>query len=269
MLPSLAAGLLSGPRLWLLVYAAIMLLSMLPAWYRARRDARRVRDVGVWTKPLKFMAALAVFAATTALLMLAVPTGADPDAEATLARIALLLIGTGTFEIAYITLQASRAEESHYNISTPFYLVMNILMALGAIGLTASQLWLALAIMRLDGAWLSSLVTVGVVSGLLLTFALTIVTGFMLGARRAPPGQGMAVVGWHRHADFRPAHFLGVHAQQAIPLFGCLAAVLAALLAPPAGWALFVVLTVAYLLAFAWAVRLEWQAPAQVLAAAA
>lgn len=242
-----ATLLLSGPRLWLLTFAALMLLCMLPAWACASRDSRRLRDVGVWVKPLKFMAALSLFSFTTALLML----WADAN-DASLRQIALLLIATATFEVSYITLQASRAEDSHYNISSPVLMAMNALMALGAIGLTASQAWLALVIIRHDPQWLTSLPTLGVVSGLMLTFALSTVSGFMLGGKRAPRGMGLPIIGWHRRADLRPAHFLGVHAQQFIPLFGLAAACLS-----QGGAALFAALTLAYLAAWVLAIVAE------------
>lgn len=49
------------------------------------------------------------------------------------------------------------------------------------------------------------------------------VTGFMLGGSQPPAGIGLPVVGWHlTGGDVRPAHFLGVHAQQLIPLAGFL-----------------------------------------------
>ena len=249
------ALLLSGPRLWLLTFAAIMLLCMLPAWRRSRHDSRRLRDVGVWVKPLKFMAALALFALTTALLML----WAGP-ADPALRPIAQLLIATATFEVVYITLQASRAQESHYNVSSALGITMNALMALGAVGLTASQAWLALVIVRHDPHWLASLPTLGVVCGLALTFVLTTASGFMLGGRRAPRGVGLPVFGWHRRADLRPAHFIGVHAQQFVPGCGLLAACL-----PWGGQALFAVLTLAWLAAWVLAIVAELKgAPAAV-----
>lgn len=251
--PDATASLLSGPRLALLVFAALMLLCMPPAWLCASRDSRRLRGVGVWVKPLKFMAAVALFSFTTAVLMLAVP---DPVAAAApLRHLTVLLIATAAFEVSYITVQASRAEESHYNIRDPFHLAMNVLMAVGAVGMTASQAWLALVIVGQDPHWMASVTTLAVVTGLMLTWLLATVSGFMLGGKRAPAGIGMPVVGWHRRADLRPAHFLGVHVQQFVPLFGLLAAGL-----PQGGMALFATLTLAYLLAWLLAIRAELKA---------
>lgn len=47
----------------------------------------------------------------------------------------------------------------------------------------------------------------------------------MLGGLQPPAGAGLPVLGWHfSGGDLRPAHFLGVQAQQLIPLAGALLA---------------------------------------------
>lgn len=206
----------AGPPLALTLFGAILLLCMAPAWWQARRDPRTIRGVGVWTKPLKFLAALALFAFTTAVLMLA----ARDAAPATLWRIAALLMATSAFEAIYIAVQASRAEPSHYNTSDALHTALTVAMALGAIGLTASQAWLGWVIVRVNPAWFSSVVVLGTVTGLFMTCVLATLSGFLLGGRRAPPGPGLPLVGWQRRGDLRPAHFMGVHAQQIVPLLG-------------------------------------------------
>lgn len=55
--------------------------------------------------------------------------------------------------------------------------------------------------------------------GLTLTFVLSTISGFLLGGIQPPAGSGLPLVGWHFYKDIRPAHFLGVHAQQVIPLW--------------------------------------------------
>lgn len=211
-------SMLSGPPLALNLYGAVLLLAMAPAWLRSGHDRRTIGGVGVWAKPLKFMAALALFAVTTAALMQAAGAGA----VGALWRIAALVIATATFEVTYITLQASRAQPSHYNTRDTLHTLLTVLMALGAIGLTASQAWLAWAIVQSNPDWRVSVPVLGVVTGLLVAWILGTVSGFMLATHRAPSGPGLPVVGWHRHGDLRPAHFLGVHAQQCIPLCGLL-----------------------------------------------
>jgi hypothetical protein len=42
-----------------------------------------------------------------------------------------------------------------------------------------------------------------------------------LGGRQPPAGVGLPLLGWHLSGgDARPAHFLGIHAHQIIPLAG-------------------------------------------------
>jgi hypothetical protein len=94
------------------------------------------------------------------------------------------------------------------------------LMAIAAIGLTASQAWLAWEIWKEQGGVKMPVKALGVVIGLVLTFVLSTISGFMLGGNQPPAGQGLPIVGWHLVKDIRPAHFLGVHAQQLIPLWG-------------------------------------------------
>ena len=234
-------SLLTGAPLALFCFASLLVTCMVPAWRAARRDARTIHGVGVWAKPLKFMAALALFAATTAVLMPAA------GASAPLTGIAALVIAASAFEVAYITFQASRGEPSHYNTRDTVHATLTVLMAGGAIGLSASQAWLAWAIAGTNPAWWSSVTILGAVTGLAATALLGTISGFLLGGHRAPAGPGWHVVGWHRRGDLRPAHFMGVHAQQCIPMFGLAAARLPA----GAAHAGFAALTCVYVLAWA------------------
>jgi hypothetical protein len=95
-------------------------------------------------------------------------------------------------------------------------------MAVAAVGLTATQAWLAWEIWQEQKVMGLSVVTLGVLIGLVLTFILSTVSGFMLGGNQPPSGVGLPIVGWHLYRDIRPSHFLGVHAQQFIPLLGLL-----------------------------------------------
>ena len=134
-----------------------------------------------------------------------------------------MLISTSLFEVVYITYQGSKGLPSHYNNTDPLHLFLFGLMAIAAVGLTFSQAWLAWEIwleQRFDGI---SVVTLGVLIGLVLTFLLGTLSGFLLGGNQPPTGQGLPIVGWHLHNDIRPAHFLGIHAQQFIPLLALFA----------------------------------------------
>lgn len=182
-------------------------------------DDRSLRGVGLWAKPLKFMASTALFALTTAWLM-----GLLPEAvrRSTVNRgIAWLVILTSSFEVLYITVQAALGSASHHNVADPFHALMFGLMALAAVVLTGTQAVLAWQIARHSTTRPYPVTTWAVMAALLLTFVLSTVSGFMLGALQPPPGVGLPIVGWHlAGGDVRPAHFLAVHAQQFIPLAG-------------------------------------------------
>jgi hypothetical protein len=126
------------------------------------------------------------------------------------------------FEVVYITYQAAQGGGSHYNTSTPLNAALFALMGIAALALVTSQAWLAWEIWKRRTPE-RSLITLGVVIGLSFTFLLSAISGFLLGGNQPPPGQGLPFLGWHLFSDIRPAHFVGVHAQQFIPLLGVLA----------------------------------------------
>ena len=209
---------LSWGSKFLVVYGFVMLASLILTYAWSLNDHRLIREVGVWVKPMKFMAATSLFALTTVWVLKVADSHVDQLDVFT--WIVVLLVSTSLFEVVYISYQASQASPSHYNVSDSFHAFMFGLMAIAAIGLTASQAWLAWEIWKEQGGANMPVKTLGVVIGLVLTFVLSTVSGFMLGGNQPPAGQGLPIVGWHLVKDIRPAHFLGVHAQQLIPLWG-------------------------------------------------
>lgn len=205
----------------LLVYGGLMALALSITYLVSLNDSRTIREVGIWAKPMKFMAATALFAWTT--VWLTHLSGEIVARASAFSWIATLLIITSLFEVVYITYQASRGEASHYNTSDPIHARLFGLMGIAAVGLTASQAWLAWEIWKIQSSSETPVVILGVVVGLVLTFLLATVSGFLLGGNQPPAGQGLPLLGWHLYKDIRPSHFLGVHAQQLIPLLGLFA----------------------------------------------
>lgn len=204
----------------LLIYGALMWLAVGTSFLLSLDDERTIREVGVWVKPMKFMVATALFAWTT--VWLAELANSSVTHTVTYKWICALVVLTSMFEVVYITYQAFQGEASHYNNTDPFHIMMFGVMALAAVGLTASQAWLAWEIWEARESDSLSVSTLGVIIGLTLTFVLSTISGFMLGGNQPPSGQGLPFVGWHLYKDIRPTHFLGVHAQQLIPLLGLL-----------------------------------------------
>lgn len=212
---------LSTAQKTLCAYGVMMALALLPTLALSWVDERTLREVGIWAKPMKFMAGTALFALTTVWLSTWVPGNVGHDRS--FQWITGLIIVTSLFEVAYITYQASLGEGSHYNTTDPVRAFLFGLMAVAAVGLVASQAWLAWVIWKALGTSVLTPTLLAVLCGLVLTFVLSTVSGFMLGAKQPPAGVGWPVVGWHAWQDLRPAHFLAVHAQQFLPLAGILA----------------------------------------------
>jgi len=213
---------LSWASKFLVSYGLIMLLALVFCYVWSLSDHRLIREVGVWVKPMKFMLSTALFALTTVWVLKVAHS--DLDQMPVYPWIVALLVLTSLFEVVYISHQASQGSASHYNVSDPFHAFMFGVMAVAAVGLTFSQAWLAWEIWNEQKGADLRVETLGVIIGLTMTFVLSTISGFMLGGNQPPSGQGIPIVGWHLYKDIRPAHFLGVHAQQLIPLWGLIAA---------------------------------------------
>ena len=213
---------LSWASKFLVSYGLIMLLALVFCYVWSLSDHRLIREVGVWVKPMKFMLSTALFALTTVWVLKVAHS--DLDQMPVYPWIVALLVLTSLFEVVYISYQASQGSASHYNVSDSFHAFMFGVMAVAAVGLTFSQAWLAWEIWQEQKGADLRVETLGVIIGLTMTFVLSTISGFMLGENQPPSGQGIPIVGWHLYKDIRPAHFLGVHAQQLIPLWGLIAA---------------------------------------------
>lgn len=202
-------------------YGLAMILLMLPTLLAISLDERLIHEVPIWIKPLKFMASTALFAFTTAWFLPLLP--ATITQSPSMRWMVWTLIGTSFFEVAYISFQAAMGSGSHYNTADSFHAAMFGLMAMAAVLLTATQAWLGWHIYRANRHLMPSVFILAVIAGLMLTFFLSVVSGFALGAMQPPAGEGIVFLGWHlQGGDGRAAHFLAVHAHQWIPVMGYL-----------------------------------------------
>jgi hypothetical protein len=205
------------PRL--VAFALILLAALLPAAIGLGLDERTLRGVNVWVKPMKFMLAVALLALTTAWFAPLL----SPQARQGRSMRALVwtLIATGGFEVGYITLQAALGQASHYNVGDWMHGLLYTLMGIAAIVMTATQPWLAWLIWRQGRPGIAPAYRLSVLLGLGLTFVLGAAVGLMLGNGQPPVTEGLPVLGWSRTGgDLRVAHFIGIHADQVLPLLG-------------------------------------------------
>ena len=255
--PSTAPGTGIDPRQWLAeamrrsraltVFGLLMWAAMLPALIAWGFDERELRGVSVWAKPLKFMASIGLFALSTAWFV-----GLLPETRRhgrAIHAVVWTVIVAGGFEIIYITLMAALGQASHFNFSSPLHITMYSLMGAGATAMTATQPLLAWQIARHARDELSPVWRDGVVAGLVLTFVLGASAGGLLGSMQPPAGSGLPYLGWHTSGDLRPAHFVGLHAQQFFPLAGALMA----LWMPRIGRRALTLFALVYVALWAWA----------------
>jgi len=212
----------------LALYGLTLLVLSIVAVFLQAIDPRLLDSgVNVWVKPAKFLSSVGIFAVTAAWFFGYVRPERrhSPLLRFTVA----LLIFAGTFELAWIGWQAAHGLESHFNVSTPFYASMYVAMGIGAALLVGTTLPLAWEIGRRPAAGLSGDFVAAVVIGLLLTFLLGGILGGYMSSQHGHSvgleGGRAFLFGWNRSGgDLRIAHFLGIHAQQAIPILAALTA---------------------------------------------
>jgi len=213
-----------APRpLAVLAAFSAMLLTLILAW--AAFDDRLLSGSPVWAKPMKFALSFTVLFATLAWFERRLSPGW---------RDGLILRGTVVVmamamlvEMGYMIVMAAQQQGSHFNLSTPFTIIMYRIMGAGAVLLTAGVAIFGIAVLRDGEADVTPSLRLGIGWGCLLTFVLTLVTaGYMSsqGTHVGVAAAGSAVLpltGWSATVgDIRPAHFLALHAMQALPLAG-------------------------------------------------
>lgn len=247
--PRFAQELLARERR-LALFGALMLALLLPMAIAWGLDDRLLRGANVWIKPMKFALSIAVLAWTTAWFV----GHLQPAFRRSRAvhRIVWLLIGSATFEVGYIALQAGLGQASHYNVGDALHGIMYSLMGLGALLLSATQPMLAWQALRHGDLSRPAAYRLAVLLGLTLAFVFGAGIGGLLSAAQPPTAAALPILGWSMAGgDLRPAHFIGIHAAQVLPLIGF---GIARLTSPAGGRGWVWAATLAYALLFAAAV---------------
>lgn len=207
-----------------LMAALFLVLAPLPAL-----DERLINGAGVWDKPLKFCASLALHFLTLAALVQLLPK--ERRTRPILAGFAVLAAMSAVFEIGYIAIQASRGRRSHFNYETLLSSQMYAAMGVGAVLLVVVAFVLGRAIAA-DRTTPPSGLRNGAVYGLTIGAGLTLVVAGYMSANGshyagAPnlggpsDAGGLPVFGWSTTGrDLRPAHFVSLHLMQFLPAIG-------------------------------------------------
>ncbi|GAB3839799.1 hypothetical protein [Hymenobacter jeollabukensis] len=197
-----------------------LLLACLVLW---TLDGRTVTGLNVWIKPAKFSLSGLIYLWTLAWLLADVPAAGQRAAR----RIGRLVALSMVVEMACIVLQAARGTTSHFNIGSAFDGAVFQLMGI-FIGINTVAIVWALGLVFRQRPFGSAAWVWGIRLGLLVFLVGSVVGGVMAGrlahtVGAADGGAGLPILGWStRHGDLRAAHFLGLHALQALPLAGWL-----------------------------------------------
>jgi len=205
--------------------SGVVLLALVPLLAAlAGLDDRSVFGQSPWSKPVRFALSLGFYGITMALA-----------ARWLLARtrvpgwrlLSPVLLGTLVFEITWITVQAARGVDSHFNERTAFEGLMFSLMGLGASIMSLAVVWLALVAGRLALAASASrdrLISLGIAlgfagSGLLLPWTGEALVDAGRSQSAVEAAMTLPLLGWRLDgSDPRPAHFVAAHLMQALPL---------------------------------------------------
>lgn len=179
-------------------------------------DGRVLLGAPLWLKPLKFAISTALYTATLSWMLSRLP-------GRPLRLVGWVVVVTLAVEMAVIIGQAARGLRSHYNMETPFDAVLWQAMAVAIVLLWLATLAVALRFLR-RSANLDRATTTAVRLGLAVAL-LGMLEGFLMAGGLAHSvgvpdgGPGLPFVGWSTiGGDLRIAHFIGLHAVQALPL---------------------------------------------------
>ncbi len=180
-----------------------------------------VSGTNAWYKPLKFALSIGIFSWTIAWFMSYLPQ--DKSIQI-MSWLIVLMLG---FEILYIGIQAGRGQLSHYNLSTPIYGGLYVLMAFAATVVSFITLVLAIRFFQVPLPELPGYYIWSIRAGLILFFIFSL-EGFVMGANlshtigASSSGKVIPFLNWSReYGDPRVAHFIGMHALQVLPIASC------------------------------------------------
>lgn len=186
-------------------------------------SSKQITGVDAWLKPAKFGISIVIYVLTLAWL-LSLVEGHRRLVRAAGVVTAVALIG----ELVLIDLQVIRGTTSHFNDATSFdaavFDVMGVMIALVFIAAVV------VAVLLIRQRSLPEPLATGIRGGLLVALLGMAEAGLMIANRTwqsggghtvgaKDGGPGLPLLGWStQHGDLRAAHFVGLHALQALLL---------------------------------------------------
>jgi hypothetical protein len=185
-------------------------------------DDRAILGINPWIKPSKFLVSVGIYLVTMAWMVQRV-RGRHRSRQIVAWGILVVMV----LENAAILTQAARGTTSHFNVATAFdafvFNAMGIMIGIN----TALVAWLLVLFLRSPEPMPRAMLT-GIRLGLVLFLVGGLEGGMMVAASAhsvgvPDGGPGLPYVNWSTEGgDLRSAHFVGLHALQALPILGWL-----------------------------------------------
>ena len=212
----------------------LMLIVLVGAVIGLAVDPRIITGAPAWLKPAKFAVSIAIYTFTLAWIFSLIPEWTRTRRIVGWTTAVMLVL-----EIVLISMQAFRGTTSHFNVATLFDAVVFSVMGAAIVVQTLSTVAVAVALWRHQFAdralgWALRLGMTMTIVGAMTGGLMTQPTSQHLDAARAGErmtvagahtvggpdgGPGLPGTGWSTvHGDIRVAHFLGLHALQALPI---------------------------------------------------
>lgn len=179
-----------------------------------------VLGINAWIKPAKFFFSIWLFCWTMGWYLIYLNKKQAARIYTWVVVIVMII------EQVIITWQAANGRLSHFNISTPLYSSLFVVMGIAIATLTAWTGVIGYFFFRQKQFTVPMPYIWGIRLGIIL-FVLFAFEGGVMASRLshtigAPDGgPGLPLVNWStRYGDLRVAHFIGIHSLQVIPLFG-------------------------------------------------
>lgn len=182
-------------------------------------DQTEILGINRWIKPMKFFVSIGIFAWTTAVYLRFLN-----GFEKTSRFISRAMIAVFFIEMFIINTQTLRGTTSHFNIATPFNAILFTVMGIAITFNTFLAAYLLFLYFKAQINLPKSIIW-GMRFGLILFLASCIEGGYMSSqighaVGVADGGKGLPLLNWSTlGGDLRVAHFVGMHAFQAVPFF--------------------------------------------------
>ncbi len=211
----------ASPLVWL---ALILTITVLTLFGIGLVDNQQFNGVNAWDKPAKFALSLCLHGATLASGMQYASPAARNSKSVYYAS--LLFVVATTFEMLWITFQASRGQGSHFNTEELVPGIMYGIMGVGSLCLTFVTVFMGWRVLRSGNNIMQQAIGYGFILSGVLT---TIVAGYM----SSGPGHwvggdlsdatGLGFFHWSTTGgDLRVPHFAALHIAQALPFLAWL-----------------------------------------------